>query len=145
MAIIKPKDLDKAWKVIILLYAIDAILRLPLRFFKSYFSSNLDALTLIRFLIFLLAIFLTGIIYVKTTKKIIDKPLRFRIALYSTSISLIGWLILSVIFGGMFLNMLGGIMEGIISTIGAFLACYFILPISNKFIGRNNSIRQKNE
>ena len=135
MAIIKPKDLDKAWKVTILLFAIDALLRLPLRFFKSYFSNELDILSIVRFLIFLLAIFLTGIIYVKTTKKIIDKPLRFRIALYSASISLIGWLILSVIFGGMFLQMFGGILEGVISTISTFLACYFILPISNKFIG----------
>ena len=134
MAIIKPKDLDKAWKVTILLFAIDALLRLPLRFFKSYFSNELDILSIVRFLIFLLAIFLTGVIYVKTTKKIIDKPLRFRIALYSASISLIGWLILSVIFGEMFLHMFGGIMGGIISTISAFLACYFILPISNKLV-----------
>ena len=134
MKIIKPKDLDKAWKVTLLLYAIDAIMRLPLRFFKSYFSNELDVLSIVRFLIFLLAIFLTGIIYVKTTKKIIDKSLRFRVSLYSASISLIGWLILSVIFGGMFLSMFGGIMEGIISTISAFLACYFILPISNKFV-----------
>lgn len=135
MAIIKPKDLDKAWKVTILLFAIDAILRLPLRFFKSYFSNELYILSIVRFLIFLLAIFLTGVIYIKTTKKIIDKSLRLRVSLYSASISLIGWLILSVIFGGMFLQMLGGVMEVIISTISVFLACYFILPISNKFIG----------
>ena len=135
MKIIKPKDLDKAWKVTILLFTIDAVMRLPLRFFKSYFSHELDVLVMVRFLIFLLAIFLTGIIYVKTTKKIIDKSLRFRVSLYSASISLIGWLILSVIFGEVFLDLFGGIMEGIISTISAFLACYFILPLSNKFIG----------
>ena len=135
MKIIKPKDLDKAWKVTILLFAIDAIMRLPLRFFESYFSRELDVLVMVRFLIFLLAIFLTGVIYVKTTKKIIDKSLRFRVSLYSASISLIGLLISSVIFGEMFLNIFGGITEGIISTISTFLACYFILPLSNKFIG----------
>ena len=135
MTIIKPKDLFKAWKVTLLLYAIDAIMRVPLRFFKSYFSQELDVLFMVRFLIFVLAIFLTGVIYVKTTKKIIDKSLKFKVSLYSASMSLIALLFFSAIFGEVFIDMFGGLTNGIISTISTFLACYFILPISNKFVG----------
>ena len=89
---------------------------------------------MVRFLIFVLAIFLTGVIYVKTTKKIIDKSLKFKVSLYSASMSLIALLFFSAIIGEVFIDMFGGLTNGIISTISTFLACYFILPISNKFM-----------
>lgn len=133
--LLEPKYINEAWKVTFWLYVIDGIVRLPLRFFRSYFSlETLDIFFIIRFLFFLLAIFLVGILYVKSTRKVVDKPLKRRVSIYVSLISLVAWLFFTGILGEFFVNMFGGLVEGILSVIITFLAVYFILPLGNRFI-----------
>ena len=116
------------------LYVIDGAMRLPLRFFRSHLS--IESFLFIRLLIFLIAIFLVGLLYVKSTKKPIDKKIRFRVAMYVTLISSAVWLILTYLLGGLFVRIFGGLFEGILTAVLTFLAVYFILPLGNRFAKR---------
>lgn len=131
------KNINKPWKVALWLYGVDGILRIPLRFSRSYFSLELDLFLIIRGLIFLIAIFLVGVLYVKSTKEAIGKPIRFKVSLYVAFFTLAVWLFFTFsFFGEFFVNMFGGLVEGILATIITFLSVYFILPLGNRFMVR---------
>jgi len=130
--LLEPRYINKPWKVMLLLYGIDGAMRFPLRFFKPHLS--IESLLSIRFLIFLIAIFLVGLLYVKSTKKSVDKKLRFRVAMYVTLISLAAWFIFTYIFGELFVRIFGGLFENLLVAVLTFLAVYFILPLSNRFV-----------
>ncbi len=136
---LEPKNIDKAWKVTIWLYGIDAIIRFPLRFFKSFFSNELDILFMVRFLIFLLAIFLTSVIYVKSTKKPVDNQLKFRVSLYVAIITSVAWIFFTDVFEEVFVSTFGGLFESIAVAIVSFLVVYFVLPLGNRFMAKDES------
>ncbi len=136
---IESKHLNKPWKLAVLLLLIDAIIinaiKMLLRLFRPSFI-DIDSILIIRFLVFLLAVFLTGLIYVKTTKKHVDKPTRLKVSLYVAAISMVASLVFTVLLGGFFVAIFGGLLEAIVSAIGAFLAVYLILSLSNKFANK---------
>lgn len=132
--LLEPGHIDKPWKVTALLIGVDAVLKFPLRFFKSYLAGSMDLLFAIRMILFLIAVFLTGVIYIKTMKKGADKNLRFRVAVYYTIYSLIGTLFLYIILGDLMVKLVGGLVELSISLVVGFFAIYFILSLSNKFL-----------
>ena len=127
------KYIDKPWKVTFWLLTIDGIVRFPLRFLRPYISlETIDVLFILRFLTFLLAIFLTGTLYVKSTKKSIDRKLKVRVSLYYGLYTLLAWLFLTAALGGVFVNMFGGFLEGLIAVVASVATVYFILPLANR-------------
>ena len=133
-SLLETKYIDKPWKVTFWLISIDAVLRFPLRFFRSSISlETLDLFGAVRLAIFVLAIVLTGMLYVKTTKKLIHKQMRIRVALFYSLYSSILILSVNIISGGLLLEFLGGLTEFIIVLAVGFLLIYFLLPISNRF------------
>ncbi len=133
-SLLETKYIDKPWKVTFWLISIDAVLRFPLRFFRSSISlETLDLFGAVRLAIFVLAIVLTGMLYVKTTKKLIHKQMRIRVALFYSLYSSILILSVNIISGGLLLEFLGGLTEFIIALAVGFLLIYFLLPISNRF------------
>lgn len=136
MKLLKPKDINKPWKVTLWLYGIDAVLRLPLKLSSPYFSS-VNLFLMLRYLVFIIAIFLVSILYVKLINEAVNKPLRLRVSMHVALISLAAWLFFtSSIFGEFFASIFGGLVEGVLAAIATFLSVYFILPLGNRFMAK---------
>ncbi|MBI2075946.1 MAG: hypothetical protein HYT72_01720 [Candidatus Aenigmarchaeota archaeon] len=127
------KYIDRPWKVILWLLLIDGVVAIPLRFLRSYISlETIDVLFVLRFLTFLLAVFLTGLLYVNSVKRPVDKKLKIRVASYYALYTLVALLFLASVFGVLYTNVLGGLLEGAVSIVISFLSVYFILPLANR-------------
>ena len=132
---VEPKYLDKPWKVMLWVYGFDGVVRLPLRLF-NFSLETFDFYSSIRFVLFFVAVFLTGVLYVKSTKKLVDKNLRLKVSLYIAAITLFFWIVFSLlpVFDKIMAEMFGGIIVGILTTVINFLGVYFILPLGNRFV-----------
>ncbi len=124
-------EIDKPWKIAIFVFATYTILKFPLRFLRADFSSpsGLTALSAITFVLFIASVLIVGVVYSKSTKKILSKEYRLRTALFVSGYSLIV---------GMFVAQL---MNGFISTIDVivatalnFLIVYYGINLGAKFV-----------
>ena len=120
------KNIDKPWKIFIWVIGIYSLLKFPLRFFKTYFSEAIDVLFMIVFFIFLISVLIVGYLYSWSTKKILEKKLRFRTALYTSIFTLVGGLFVAFITQISFL-------EVIINSVATFLIVYYLIIIGCKF------------
>lgn len=132
MKIAEPRYIDRPWKITFWIYGIYALLRAPFRLVRIS-SETLDFVLAAHVLIFIAAIFLAGVLYVRTTKKGVDRHTKLRVALYVTLISLAGVLLIRVVSSELFQHLVGGVLEAALTLAATFATVYLVLPLGSHF------------